>query len=77
MAHVSFDAHSYATYDNAVKELDRALALIGCSRANTRWLISVVPVIDTHRFVPCVIVSGPRQSEYLGLLHIAKVCLIS
>lgn len=69
--HLTNDAVSYVSYNNAVKALDKALMLVGRNRDNVRWLISVT---DTGRYVPTLV---GTDHEYLLLAMHGRCAVVS
>lgn len=68
------EARSYATPDNAIKALDKALARIGRQRGHeasgpraVRWLIAVT---SSGRFVPTVVPTDHDVADLVPLAHI-------
>lgn len=68
------EARSYATVDNAIKALDKALARIGRQRGHlaggpvaVRWLIAAT---SSGRFVPTVIPTDRDTADLIPLAHI-------
>jgi hypothetical protein len=61
---------TYATYDNAVRALDKALSRMNLNRDEVRWLIAVSP--NDGRFVPTVLSpsGGLIQLAHLGVMVI-------
>lgn len=63
------DAHSYKTPANAIAQLDKALASMGRSRNDVRWMVA----INEHgRFSP--VVSMGTDHELLALAN-ANICV--
>lgn len=67
-------AKSYATQDNAMKELKRGLAIVGRTMADTRWVIVAQP---NGRYTPAVLPNGDRDAGLLmGLIHCANIAIL-
>lgn len=58
------DAHSYASYDNAVTRLKGALQWLGIEDARC-----LIVATDTGRFVPAVLQSSIDPMHILPLVH--------
>ena len=85
MAQVGSAGHSYATWNRAFAQLQRALHAIGKTPDNTRWLIAANMVdagivgrpVEQVRFVPMVLVSGDDVAQQNMLVIISfKVSVI-
>jgi hypothetical protein len=63
------DAHSYATPANAIKALEQALAKVGLTTAQVRWMVAVN---DRGRFSP--VVSMGQETRLLQLVNF-NVCV--
>jgi hypothetical protein len=68
------EAHSYATRERAIKQLDTALAKIERSRGNVRWFVTITAA---GRFVPVVSLGSDHvlRINMLGLVgeHVSVI----
>lgn len=62
------ESHSYKTRDNAVKQLTKALAELGYTLDNARW---VIVAQDDGRFSPAVVLGNGTipMTMALALVH--------
>ena len=60
---------TYATVENATKALDKALALAGLGRNETRWMIAVTP--DGKRFVPVLVGIAYVRFAHAGIMVVS------
>lgn len=65
------DVKGYATPENAIKALDKALATQGSHRDNVRWLVTVTPA---GRFAPVIILDARFELNLCALAN-AGVCV--
>lgn len=68
MANVITSSRTYATYDNAVAALQRALNVSDLNNYDYRWCISVHP--ESRRFVPTLVGAEYVQFAHLGIMVI-------
>lgn len=66
------EARDYASYDNAVKALDKALARIGRTRGSVRWMIIAH---ENGRLTPAVHATSKDMLDLIPLAHIGVVVI--
>jgi hypothetical protein len=67
MANIITSTRTYATFDNAVKAIDKACAKFEITRDSLRYFVAVSPI--DGRFVPTVLVDRTNMHMSLPLIN--------